>query len=138
MVAAKISDHEIILKFTREPASANTVVSAERGRILIGNKTYTSNIGLLAHTVIEAWPACPIGELSEEVLSPVLDLSPELLILGTGWQRAFAPRELTFALARRGIGLDVMDTPAACRTFNVLVSEDRLPAAILYIQDQTT
>ena len=135
MVSAKTTDHEDILKFTREPASANTVISVERGSVRIGDKTYTGNLGLLAHTVIEAWPDCPISELSEEVLSPVLEQSPELLILGTGWQRAFAPRELTFALARRGIGLEVMNTPAACRTFNVLVSEDRLPAAILYVGD---
>jgi len=138
MVSAKTPDHEDILKFTKEPASANTVLRVERGSILIGNQTYTGNIGLLAHSVIYTWPDCPVSELTEELLSPVLDQSPELLILGTGWQSVFAPRELTFALARRGIGLDVMDTPAACRTFNVLVSEDRLPAAILYIQDQTT
>jgi len=135
MVSAKTTDHEDILKFTREPASANTIVSVERGSVRIGDKTYTGNLALLAHSVIEAWPDCPVGELSEEVLSPVLEQSPELLILGTGWQRAFAPRELTFALARRGIGLEVMNTPAACRTFNVLVSEDRLPAAILYVED---
>jgi uncharacterized protein len=135
MLSAKTSNHEDILKFTREPASANTVLRVERGCILIGDQTYTGNIGLLAHAVIDTWPDCPISELTEELLSPVLDQSPEMLILGTGWQRAFAPRELTFALARRGIGLEVMNTPAACRTFNVLVSEDRLPAAILYIQD---
>jgi uncharacterized protein len=138
MVSATTPDHEDILKFTKEPASANTVLRVERGSILIGNQTYTGNIGLLAHTVIDTWPDFPVSELTEELLSPVLDQSPELLILGTGWQNVFAPRELTFALARRGIGLDVMDTPAACRTFNVLVSEDRLPGAILYIQDQTT
>lgn len=137
MVSAQTPDHEDNLKFTREPASANTVLRIERGSILIGNETYTGNIGLLTHTVIDRWPDCPISELCEEALAPVLEHSPELLILGTGWHRAFAPRELTFALARRGIGLEVMDTPAACRTFNVLVSEDRLPAAILYVQDQT-
>lgn len=107
----------------------------EPGAITIGDKIYTSNIGLLADAIIVDWPDRPLSELTEYYLSPILEKSPEMVILGTGWQHRFAPRELVFALARRGIGLDVMDTPAACRTFDVLVSEDRLPAAILYLDD---
>lgn len=135
MVSATTADHEDILKFSRDFTTANTVRVVERGSVLIDDKIYTCNIGLLADAIIDTWPDCPIGDLTEDALLPILQHSPELLIIGTGWQRAFAPRELTFSLARRGIGLEVMDTPAACRTFNLLVSEDRLPAAILYIRD---
>ena len=55
-------------------------------------------------------------------------------MIGTGWAPARPPRELTFAFARKGIGLEVMDTAAAARTFNVLANEGRRVAAVLYLQ----
>ena len=133
MLPATISDHSSILKFTRDPIAANTVRNIERDSLQVGDELYTGNIGLLAHSVLDAWPDRPVQELDVDYLEPLLQHLPELVILGSGWQHTFAPRELTFALARRGIGLEVMDTPAACRTFNILVGEGRLPAAILYL-----
>lgn len=136
MLTATISDHSSILKFTADPIAANNVRKIERDSLQVGEKLYTGNIGLLADSVIEAWPDRPVPALDIDYLSPILQHLPELVILGSGWSHTFAPRELTFALARRGIGLEVMDTPAACRTFNILISEGRLPAAILYLGEQ--
>jgi len=135
MVTATTADHSNILKFTRDPIAANNVRKIDRNSLQVGDQVYTGNIGLLATTVIDHWPDRPVADLDIDYLSPILEHAPELVILGGGWHYTFAPRELTFALARRGIGLEVMDTPAACRTFNVLIGEDRLPAAILYIGD---
>ena len=73
-----------------------------------------------------------LAELQEAHLSPILDRNPELIIIGSGARGEFAPRELTFAFARAGIGLEVMDTHAAARTFNVLAGEGRNLAALLY------
>ena len=123
------------MKFTRDPVSANIVRRVERDSLQIGDEFYSGNIGLLSDSVIDAWPDRPVSDLDIDYLSPILEHLPELVILGGGWQHTFAPRELTFALARRGIGLEVMDTPAACRTFNILVGEGRQPAAILYLGD---
>ena len=58
---------------------------------------------------------------------------PEAVLLGPGSSNVFPPRELMFAFARKGIGLEVMDTAAAARTFNVLANEGRRVAAVLYI-----
>lgn len=124
---------EAILKFTRESQSANTVRKVEPGSVTIGETVYRESIGLLAENVIERWPDRPLPELDEDCLAPILDSHPELLIIGTGWKPVLPPRELMFAMARRGIGFEVMDTPAACRTFNILIGEDRRPAAILYL-----
>lgn len=134
MLTATTWDHICILKITRDAIAVNNVRTIERGSVQVGEEVYTSNIALLASTVIDGWPDRPIEELDADYLSPVLEYLPEMVILGSGSKHRFAPRELTFALARRGIGLEVMDTPAACRTFNVLVSEGRLPAAILYLE----
>ena len=54
-------------------------------------------------------------------------------MLGTGSGHVIPPRELMFAFARKGVGLEVMDTRAAARTFNVLVAEGRQVAAVLYL-----
>lgn len=59
--------------------------------------------------------------------------SPEIVLLGTGQSHVFPPRELTFAFARRGVGLECMNTAAAARTFNVLASEGRQVAAVLFL-----
>jgi len=101
--------------------------------VKVGEEVYTSNIALLTTRIIDGWPERPVAELDADYLFPILEHLPEMVILGSGSEHRFAPRELTFALARRGIGLEVMDTPAACRTFNILVGEGRLPAAILYL-----
>jgi uncharacterized protein len=76
-----------------------------------------------------------VASLREEDLSELLAKQPAIVIFGTGWQTVLPPRELVFATARRGIGFETMDTPAACRTFNILISEGRDVAAVLVIQE---
>jgi uncharacterized protein len=123
------------LKFTREQAAVNTVRKVGQGSITIGGRVFESNIGLTAGSIIENWPPCPIDDLDEQAIQAILETKPELLLLGTGWRARIPPRELVFAMARRGIGIEFMDTPAACRTFNILVGEGREAAAILYMND---
>lgn len=71
--------------------------------------------------------------LSVEDLKPAIDLDPEVLIVGTGTQSMLPSPQLTAALASQGIGLEFMDTRAACRTFNVLSGEGRQVVAALFI-----
>ena len=67
------------------------------------------------------------------VCGRVIAQAPEIILFGTGWNTVLPPRDVVFDLARKGIGFETMDTPAACRTFNILVSEDRDVAAVLLI-----
>jgi uncharacterized protein len=84
--------------------------------------------------LVEDWPPQRFDELTGEHLQAALALEPEILIIGTGSQQHFLPGELMAALSRGGIGVEVMDTAAACRTYNVLLSEDRkVVAALLMI-----
>ncbi|NOX71007.1 MAG: hypothetical protein GXP15_17645 [Gammaproteobacteria bacterium] len=110
------------------------MLHVERGRIRVGNEQFEQTLAITAETVIRDWPAVSIDKLEIVHLEPILAVEPDVVILGTGWQTAFAPRELIFAMARRGTGFEVMDTPAACRTFNILLAEGRNPAAILTIE----
>ena len=79
------------------------------------------------------WPKTAVSELVEDDFETLLETKPEVIIVGTGLTNIFPPRDLVFAMARRGIGLEVMDTTAAARTFNVLVAEDRQVAAVLFL-----
>jgi len=110
-----------------------TIRSISTDEIRIGETRYSETIALTAETVLDGWSGGDVAELVEADFEALLDDEPDIVILGTGSQGRFPPRELVFAFARRGIGLEVMDTRAAARTFNVLVSEGRRLAAVLYL-----
>jgi len=121
------------MKFTREVPTAVTIRRVEPGMIRVGDQTVTENVILFRDTIRRGWTTGGRTELRESDLADLLVEKPEMIIFGTGWQPVLPPRELVFALARRGIGFEAMDTPAACRTFNILVSEDRDVAAVLVV-----
>ncbi len=83
--------------------------------------------------VLEDWVPVPVESLTIDDLALLIETGPELIVLGTGNRQLLPNRDLMFAMARRGIGLEVMDTPAAARTFNVLVNEGRSVAAVLFL-----
>ena len=120
------------VKFAREMSSGVMIRKVENGEILIGSERYTGTLALTSERVVNEWADAAFDELAEGDLDALLATEPELILLGTGGESRFAPRELTFALARRGVGLEAMTTPAAARTFNVLAGEGRRIAAVLY------
>jgi uncharacterized protein len=79
------------------------------------------------------WDIADIANISQALLEPVLQAAPsvELLLLGTGSSIVYVDPAIRQALKARGIGLDIMDTGAACRTYNVLITEERRVAAAL-------
>lgn len=101
--------------------------------VRVGDQTITSNVTLFRDTVSSGWSLDDAGELPADVIDALIEQRPEIIIVGAGWQTRLPPRDLVFRLAREGIGFEIMDTPAACRTFNILVSEDRDAAALLVI-----
>jgi uncharacterized protein len=121
------------LKFTLESPPAVTIRSTSDREIRIGKQVWSQPIALTPAGVLEEWVAVPVESLTIDDLAVLIDTGPELIVLGTGDQQLLPDRELMFAMARRGIGLEVMDTPAAARTFNVLVSEGRSVAAVLFL-----
>ncbi|MEX2124167.1 MAG: MTH938/NDUFAF3 family protein [Woeseia sp.] len=123
------------MKFTREQNSAVTVRHVEPGQLRIGNEIVRHNVLLTADREIRTWTIEDIGHLAESDLDALIQAAPEMIVVGTGWKAVFPPREVLFALARRGIGFETMDTPAACRTFNILVNEGRRAAAALIVND---
>ena len=123
-------------KFTRDNPVANTVRQVEPGSIRVGEQLIMENLVLTPDEVLLGLPLHDFDRLSTEDLEPVLDAETDMLILGAGWRSRLPPRELVFAMARRGIAVEIMDTPAACRTFNILIGEGRRPIAILNIREE--
>ena len=121
------------MKFTRDNPGTLSVRSVSADSIRVGDRAYDRTIAMTAHSVIDGWPDKAVAELDEDDFAPLLDEQTEVLILGTGARNVFPPRELTFAMARRGIGIEVMDSMAAARTFNVLAAEGRRVAAVLSV-----
>lgn len=123
------------LKFTREMSGSLTIQRVTTSSITVNGEPYAQSIALTTKEIIEDWQAKPIAELADSDFERLLETAPEIILLGTGPSNVFPPRELMFAFARRGIGLECMDTAAAARTFNVLATEGRQVAAVLYLQN---
>jgi uncharacterized protein len=122
------------MKLTDESrAATNSVRSYSPGELRIGDACYTRSCVIAAETMISDWPPQTFDELQVEHLDAVIALKPEVVILGTGPQQHFPAPRLMSKLLARGIGVEVMDTGAACRTFNILIAEDRRAVAALLL-----
>ena len=102
------------------------------GRFRLGGIVHQGSILILPDGVYPL-PVSDASQISLESLRPVLAYQPlpDFLILGTGAAQLFPGRELRQAFADAGIGLEAMDTGAAARTYNVLLAEERIFAAVL-------
>ena len=123
----------IPVSFTRDQTSPLTIRQVEPGAVRIGDETVTESVLIFRDEIQRDVSLGEVAALREQDLDELLQKGPEIVILGTGWKTERPPRDLVFAMARRGIGFESMDTPAACRTFNILLSEGRDAAAILLI-----
>jgi len=101
------------------------------GSITVNETVYERDVIVMPEAIIDEWHSAPADALTAAHFDLLGDYAPEILLLGTGRVQCFPPARLMADLARRGIGLEAMDTAAACRTFNVLMSEDRRVAAAL-------
>jgi len=121
------------MKFTRETPGTLTIHSVSEDQIRIGDQVFSDAVAMTAEALLDDWPAKAIDNLKESDFTVLLDSRPEVIILGTGNNNVFPPRELVFAMARRGVGFEAMNTRAAASTFNVLAGEGRQVAAVLYL-----
>ena len=118
--------------FERVPRASGPVVQGyAEGGFSVDGRTYRGV--LLTPERAVGWDSPAPGELELADVEPALALEPppEFLLLGTGSRQVFPPRALASALDARGIGLEVMDSRAAARTWAVLRAEERWIAAAL-------
>ncbi len=112
------------------PRGVNTITGYGEGYVMVNGERRDSSVVVLPDRV-EQWTVEGFDQLSAEDFTYLKNLSVEIVLLGTGARQRFPHPRLTAALAQAGIGLEVMDTQAACRTYNILVAEERKVAAAL-------
>lgn len=101
--------------------------------IVVNNQNYRQSLVLSAQTINSPWPVRSISELDESSLQIVLDMNPDVVLLGTGERQEFPEARIFALLGQQGIGLEVMNNGALCRTFNILVAEDRAVVAAIML-----
>ena len=100
--------------------------------LVVGEAEYTQSL-IITSEIIELWPISQVSELDRKDFERLSQLSTDVLILGTGPTISFPEPTVTQPLMARGIGLEVMDTAAACRTYNILLADGRNPAAAIIV-----
>ena len=101
--------------------------------MLVNAVRYERSLVVLPDRPVEAWAAEGVDMLREEDLQFLAELGVEIVLLGTGKSLRFLRPRLLQSLVRARVGVEVMDTPAACRTYNILVAEGRKVAAALIL-----
>lgn len=102
----------------------NFIQSYTPGSIKVQNESYSYNL-LITQTKIKPWLNKALEDLSLGDLELLLELEPEIILIGCGEQLKFLPPKLMHSVQQHGIGIEIMTTDAACRTFNVLLNEGR-------------
>jgi uncharacterized protein len=114
----------------------NLIRAYAPGRITINEEVYTTSLIVTPQQVVAAWPPSGFADLRAVHFEAIVVLQPEVVILGTGARLQFPAPSLTRSLVEAGIGIEVMDTGAACRTYNFLMSDGRrVAAALLMIEE---
>ena len=121
------------MKFSLEPAHRNAIHAYGPGEINIGNRVYRQSLIVSPTQLLPDWSPRRPEELRAADIEQLLPLNPEIVILGTGAKLCFPSPAITRCLIENQIGLEVMDTTAACRTYNLLLGEGRRVVAGLMI-----
>jgi len=121
------------MKLHLQTPAANVVTGFGPGWIRVGADEYRENIVLLPDVVVKGFAPAGFDALVERDFAALLDHAPEIVLLGTGDAQRFPHPGLFAALTEAHVGVEVMDTGAACRTFNILVAEGRRVAAALVL-----
>lgn len=114
----------------------NLVDAYSEGAVVVSKETYRSSLILCATDIIDDWPPQTCSELTAQHLQQVVSLEPEIVLLGTGLKIVFPEDEILQPITTNRIGYEIMDTGAACRSYNFLVAEGRRVVAALFMIGQ--
>jgi len=112
--------------------SRYSISAYSAGEVVVNETAYRQSLILSPNSIHCPWPIASMADIDESSLQLVLDMNPEVVLLGTGEQQQFPEPSIMALFGQRGTGLEVMSNGALCRTFNILVAEDRnVVAAII-------
>ncbi len=115
------------------PTGQNLFTGYGSGYVTVNNQRFEHSLVVTPARIIENWPASRFEHLAASHFEFLLALKPEIVLLGTGVMLRFPPPALSRCLTAAHIGLEVMDTNAACRTYNILAAEGRNVATAILL-----
>ena len=119
------------------PGEKLTIRSVGEEGFRVGDKIYGNSVVISSSELLPEWSPQNTDELCSEHFEAIFRQEPELVLIGTGEKQVFLSPELLAEFYQRGVGVECMNSMAACRTFNVLVSEDRrVSAALMPVQSK--
>lgn len=123
------------LKLHADTRNAHLTVTAYGpDHVAVNGRILQRSLLLLPDRIDAGWGPDSFAALEQEHLAPLVQLTSDVLLLGTGMRQRFPPAALLRPLIEAGRSLEIMDTPAACRTYNILMAEGRLVAAALIVE----
>ncbi|VVE70905.1 hypothetical protein PPN31119_03754 [Pandoraea pnomenusa] len=127
------------VKLHQDPSQAlNTVTGYGRGYVEVNKIRHDQSVIIAPEGEIQHWPVSRFDALTPADFDLLRRLDPEVVIFGSGSRLRFAHPRLTTSLTSARIGVDSMDTQAACRTYNILMSEGRRVVLALLIEPEAT
>ncbi len=122
------------MKFAQDHINSPYLIEAfEAGSIRVGGRNYAHNLLLMPGQSKTRWTLHSIAQLDAKEVGRLASLEPDIILIGSGEKQVF-PHPKTFApLMQAGIGYEIMPTHSACRTFNILLAEDRRVLAALIV-----
>jgi len=106
---------------------------ADAQSVTVIDKRLTRSVAVGAAGIIENFPVSSVDRFDADAIDRILQLQPEVVLLGTGARAVFPPQAVLAQFLKRGIGLETMDNAAAARTFNVLIGEGRRVVAVFLL-----
>jgi len=116
-----------------EAIGKNAVTGYGDGYVLVNQERHQRTLVVLPDRLVTDWAPSSFEALTADHMAALLPLGAEIILLGTGTQLRFPRAEILAPLIHAKIGYEIMDVKAACRTFNILVSEERKVAAALLL-----
>ena len=113
------------MNITLEPKDNSTIEAYSSSEVRINSIVYQQNIIVSSKKIITNWPVTAVSDLTESTLADFIAQQPEIILIGHTQENQFTPHATIQALAKQHIALECMQLGAACRTFNVLLSEGR-------------
>jgi uncharacterized protein len=117
-----------------QASSRNVFTGYGAGYVSVNGIRYETNLVVMPERILEQWPVSDVLAMAEAEVAGLIALKPELVLLGSGKTLRFPSAAILKSLAAAGIGVEVMDTQAACRTYNILTEEGRNVAAALIVR----
>jgi uncharacterized protein len=108
-----------------ESRNTNSITAYDHCQLIVNQVNYSESVIISRNQILPTWPVRSIEDLTKATLAPIIEQSPEIIIIGHSNPTLLLSNEVRSFLSEKRIGIECMHIGAACRTFNVLLSENR-------------